>query len=100
MQRHKRELKVANDSSDENYNIKLSFISQQHTNKLIYPKNALLVYNSIDEMLAFTNECLLCGKNILQHCLFLALGSMEVVAQLRVASILFLAVVVPMRWLA
>ncbi len=63
-------------------------------------EGAFPVYDSLDEMLAFTNECLLCGENILQRCLFLALGSMEVVAQLRVASILFLAVVVPMRWLA
>ena len=50
-------------------------------------------------MLAFTGECLLSGKNVLQHCLFYSLGSMEVIVVLCVAAIMYLAVVVPMRWL-
>ena len=53
-----------------------------------------------DEMLLFTEHCLNSGENILQHCLFTALGSMEVLAQLHVASVLFLSLIVPMHWLA
>ena len=63
-------------------------------------EGSLPVYDSLDEMLAFTNECLKCSANALQHCLFITLSSMEVIAKLRVASILFLSVIVPMRWLA
>ncbi len=63
-------------------------------------EGSLPVYDSLDEMLAFTNECLKCSDNALQHCLFITLSSMEVIAQLRVASILFLSVIVPMHWLA
>lgn len=63
-------------------------------------EGALPVYDGLDDMLAFTHECLLTGENLLQRSLFLSLGSMEVVAQLRVASILHISVVVPMRWLA
>jgi hypothetical protein len=51
-------------------------------------------------MLIFTNKCLLASNNLLQRSLFIALGPMEMIAQLRVASILHLAVVIPMRWLA
>jgi hypothetical protein len=51
-------------------------------------------------MLIFTNECLLASDNLLQHSLFIVLGLMEMIAQLRVASIFHLAVVIPMRWLA
>ncbi len=40
------------------------------------------------------------SENILQDSLFLSLGSMQVIAMLRVASILHLAVVLPTRWLA
>jgi hypothetical protein len=64
-------------------------------------EGALPVYDSLDEMLQFTLECLWCGSdNQLQRCLFLIMSSMEFVAQLRVASIFFFAVIVPMRWLA
>ena len=52
------------------------------------------------ETLMFTNECLLASNNLLQHLLFIVFGSMEMIAQLRVASILHLGVVLPMRWLA
>ena len=58
------------------------------------------MFDALDEMLAFTGECLLSGENILQRCLFYSLGSMEVIAVLHVAAIMYLAVVVPMRWLA
>lgn len=41
------------------------------------------VYDSLDEMIAFTNECLICGEKILHHCLFLALGSEQIVTRLQ-----------------
>ncbi len=59
------------------------------------------MYDGRGDMLIFTNECLLLASdNLLQCSLFIVLGSMEIIAQLRVASILHLAVVIPMRWLA
>jgi hypothetical protein len=58
------------------------------------------MYDALDEMLAFTNHCLDSGENILQRCLYTALGSIEVISQLRVASVLFLAVIFLMHWLA
>ena len=58
------------------------------------------VYDRLDDMLAFTHKCLLAGDIVLQCSFFLSLGSMEVVAQLHVASILHLAVILPMSWLA
>ena len=39
-------------------------------------------------------------ENILQTNMFIILRSTEMIAQLRIASIVFMAVVVPMRWLA
>jgi hypothetical protein len=63
-------------------------------------EGALPVYNGHGDMLIFTNKCLLSSNNLLQCLLFIVLGSMEMIAQLRVASILHLAVVIPMRWLA
>ena len=35
-------------------------------------EGALLVFDAFDEILSFTNECLLCSENILQQCLFLS----------------------------
>ena len=61
--------------------------------------SALPVYDGRGDMVIFTNECLLASDNLLQRSLFIVLGSMEMIAQLRVASILHLAVVLPMRWL-
>ncbi len=58
------------------------------------------MYDGCGDMLIFTNECLLISDNLLQRSLFIVLGSMEMIAQLRVASILHLVVVIPMRWLA
>jgi len=63
-------------------------------------EGVLPVYDGQADMLIFTNECLLASDNLLQRCLFIVLGSMEMIAQLRVASILHLGVVLPMRWLA
>ena len=60
-------------------------------------EGALPVFDALDEMLAFTGECLFSGKNILQHCLFYSLGSMEAIAVLRVAATMYLAVIVLMR---
>jgi hypothetical protein len=51
-------------------------------------------------MLIYTNECLLASDNLLQRSLFIVLGLIEMIVQLRVASILHLDVVIPMRWLA
>ena len=61
---------------------------------------SLPIYDGRAEMLSFKNECLLSSENLLQRSLFIVLGSMEVIAQLRLASILHLAVVWPLRWLA
>jgi hypothetical protein len=63
-------------------------------------EGALPVNDGRADMLIFTNECLLASNNLLQPLLFIVLGSMEMIAQLRVASILHLGVVLPMRWLA
>jgi hypothetical protein len=62
-------------------------------------EGALPVYDGRGGMLIFTNKCLLSSDNLLQCLLFIVLGSMEMIAQLRGASILHLAVVIPMRWL-
>jgi hypothetical protein len=63
-------------------------------------EGALPVYDRRGDMLIFTNECLLASDNLLQYSLFIVVGTMEMIAQLRVASILHLMVVIPMRWLA
>ena len=63
-------------------------------------KGALQVNDGHTDMLIFINECLLASNNLLQHSLFIVLGSMELIAQLRVALILHLRVVLLMRWLA
>jgi hypothetical protein len=55
------------------------------------------VYDGRGDLLIFTNECLLASDNLLQHSLFIVLGLMEMIAQLRVASILHLAVVIPSK---
>ena len=60
----------------------------------------LPVNDALDEMLDFMDHCLNLGENLLQHCLNTVLGSMEVIAQLQVALVMFLAVIVPMCWLA
>jgi hypothetical protein len=63
-------------------------------------EGALPIYDGRVDMLIFTNKCLLTSDNLLQRSLFIVLGSMEMIAQLRVASILHLGEVLPMRWLA
>ena len=63
-------------------------------------EGSLPIYDGRADMLAYTNECILSSENLLQRSLFIVLGSMEVISQLRVASILHLAVVWPLRWLA
>ncbi len=45
------------------------------------------MYDGRGDMVIFTNECLLASDNLLQRLLFIVLGSMEMIAQLRVASI-------------
>ncbi len=55
------------------------------------------MYDERVDIMIFTNECLQASNNLLQHFHFIVLGSMEMIAQLRVASILHLAVVLPMR---
>jgi len=61
---------------------------------------ALPIYDQRQDILNFLAKELDISENILQDSLFLALGSMQVIAMLRVASILHLAVVLPTRWLA
>ena len=56
-------------------------------------------YKRLNDMLAFTHECLLTGEDLLQRSLFPALGNM-VIAQLQIAYIRHVSVIVPMRWLA
>ena len=51
-------------------------------------EGSLPIYDGRADMLDFTNEFLLSILNLLQQSLFIVLGSMEVIAQLRVASIL------------
>ena len=63
-------------------------------------EGALAIYDGRADMMDFTNECLKTSENLLQQSLFIALGSMEMIAQIRVAAIMHLAVVIPMRWLA
>jgi len=63
-------------------------------------EGALPVYDALDEMLQFTNQCLLCNENKLQHFLYLSLDSMDFVGLLRCTSIVLVAIVVPMQWLA
>lgn len=67
-----------------------------HSGKCYLPDNRLWGYNhwdaafegafpayvGLDDMLAFIHECLLTSGNNLLHCLFISLGSMEVIAQL------------------
>ena len=48
-------------------------------------EGALPVYDGLDDMLAVTNKCLLTSEDLMQRCLFITLGSMEVVAQLHIA---------------
>ena len=58
------------------------------------------MYDGLDDMLAFTNKCLLTSKNLLQRCLLITLGSMEVVAQFRNASIIHVGFVAPLCYLS
>ena len=64
-----------------------------------YFEVSLPIYYGRTDMLAFTNECQLSSENLLQRSLFIVLGSMEFIDQLRVESILHLAVVWPLRWM-
>ena len=43
-------------------------------------EESLPVYDSLDEIIAFTNKYLKFSDNALQHCLFITLSSMEVIA--------------------
>ena len=52
--------------------------------------------------MAFVNEqiCASEKENLLETSLFMILGYMEVTATLRIASIFYLAIIMPMRWLS
>jgi hypothetical protein len=50
-------------------------------------EGVLPVHDALDRMLAFTIQFLLSEYSLLEHCIFLLLGSMEVIVQLRIASI-------------
>ena len=65
-------------------------------------EGALPVYMDRKFFVQFLHKelCSSTNKNILQTNMFIVLPSTEMIAQLRIASIVFMAVVVPMRWLA
>ena len=65
-------------------------------------EGALPVYMGRKFFVKFLHEelCSSTKENILQMDMFIILRSTEMIAQLRIASIVFMAVVVPMRWLA
>ena len=61
---------------------------------------ALPIYDQRQDILNFLAGELEISENILQDSLFIAIASMQVIAMLRVASIMHLAIVLPVRWLA
>ncbi len=65
-------------------------------------EGALPVYMGRKFFVQFLHEelCSSTNENILQTNMFIVLRSTKMIAQLRIASIVFMAVVVPMRWLA
>ena len=65
-------------------------------------EGALPVYMGRKFFVQFLHEelCSSTKENILQTNMFIILPSTEMIAQLRIASIVFMAVVVPMCWLA
>ena len=65
-------------------------------------EGALPVYMGRKFFVQWLHEelCSSSKENILQTNMFIILRSVEMIAQLRIASIVFMAVVVPMRWLA
>jgi hypothetical protein len=65
-------------------------------------EGAPAVYMNLPYFLEFLNWRLACGvhDNILQKCLFIVLRSVEMIAMMRVLSILHIAVCLPTRWLA
>jgi hypothetical protein len=65
-------------------------------------EGAFPLYVGRSHMVAFLNERLCAGvsENILQRNLFIILESSEMIAQLRLCSIFYLTIIVPMRWLA
>jgi hypothetical protein len=65
-------------------------------------EGALPVYMGRKFFVQWLHEelCSSSKENILQTNMFIILRSVEMIAQLRIASIVFMAVVIPMRWLA
>ena len=65
-------------------------------------EGALPIYMGRQYFVAFLHDFLCSNdtENGLQFSLYLTLRSVEVIAELRVASIFFIAIIVPMRWLA
>ena len=65
-------------------------------------EGALPVYMGRRFFVPFLHEdlCSSSKENILQMNMFIILHATEMIAQLRIASIIFIAVVVPMHWLA
>jgi hypothetical protein len=65
-------------------------------------EGALPVYMGRKFFVQFLQEelCSSSKENILQTNMFIILRATELIAQLRIASIIFIAVVVPMCWLA
>ena len=65
-------------------------------------EGALPVYMGRKFFVQFLHEelCSSTNENTLQLNMFIVLRSTDMIAQLHIASIVFMAVVVPMRWLA
>ncbi len=65
-------------------------------------EGALLVYMGRKFFVQFLHEglCSSSKENILQTNIYIILRATKMIAQLQVASIVFIAVVVPMHWLA
>ncbi len=65
-------------------------------------EGALPIYDGRHDIMSFINNqiCASEKENLLETSLFMMLGCMEVTATLNIASIFYLAVIMPMRWLS
>ena len=61
---------------------------------------ALPAYYNRPKYVEFLHDDLCTTENILLTNLFIILESVEMIAQLRIGSIFFMAIIVPARWLA
>ena len=94
----------------------MQWIANHHSGGLLMPivqslggkrqdrsfEGALPVFMDRRYFVAFLHHYICCtySNNILQHKFFTTLSCVEVIAEIRFASIFFIVFVVPMRWLA